>query len=170
MNDINELKTESYLTFKLAKENFAINVRSVLSILEVEKITVVPKAPYYMKGIINLRGSVLPIIDIRLKFAMEPIEITSNTSILVLDVIIENASVKVGILVDGVEEVVEISKDQIKEPPSIGSKYQSEFIYGMAKLEEEFLMLVDMDKVFSVDEIIDLKTTLPDKNKMVGSV
>jgi purine-binding chemotaxis protein CheW len=151
----------SYLTFKLGKESFAINVGSVLSILEVDRITEVPKAPNYMKGVINLRGTVLPVVDTRVKFGMTPVEVTNSTCILVLDVKVDGEAVKVGAMVDSVEEVIELNEEDIQPPPNIGSKYKSEFIYGMAKSNDDFIMLLDMDKVFSTDEIIDLKENLP---------
>ena len=155
-----ELTINSYLSFKLGEELFASNVGKVLNILEMTKITKVPKSPKYMKGVINLRGTVLPVIDARLKFGMSPIEETTNTCILVLDVAVDGDAVKVGAMVDSVQEVLEIEEKDIQSPPSIGSKYESEFIFGMAKSKDEFIMLLDMDKVFSAGEIIDLKSNL----------
>lgn len=153
----------SYLSFKLGEEVFAANVSKVLNILEMTKITKVPKSPPYMKGVINLRGTVLPVIDTRVKFSMEPTEFTTNTCILVLDIDIENDSLHVGALVDAVQEVLEIEPHQILPPPNIGSKYRSEFITGMYKLtDEQFIMLLDMDKVFSADDLLVLKETAPE--------
>ena len=154
-----KLKLNSYLSFKLGDEYFASNVNKVLNILEMMKITKVPKAPTYMKGVINLRGSVLPLVDTRCKFGMTPTEISSDTCILVLDVEVDGQSIHIGALVDSVQEVLEIEQKDIQPPPSIGSKYQSEFIYGMVKSNEEFIMLLDMDKVFSADDIVSLKET-----------
>jgi purine-binding chemotaxis protein CheW len=151
------VEVNSYLSFKLGNEVFASNVSKVLNILEMTKITKIPKSPTYMKGVINLRGIVLPVIDARLKFGMTPIEETTSTCILVLDVQVDGEEIKVGAMVDSVEEVLELNEEDIQPPPSIGSKYKSEFIFGMAKSNEEFLMLLDMDKVFSVDEILALK-------------
>ena len=105
----------------------------VLNILEMTKITRVPKAPVYMKGVINLRGSVFPLIDTRIKFEMEETVYTTNTCILVLDINMNGESVHVGALVDSVQEVFEFDDRQIQPPPSIGTKYKSEFIEGMAK-------------------------------------
>ena len=160
MEQQEELAINSYLSFKLGEELFASNVGKVLNILEMTKITKVPKSPTYMKGVINLRGVVLPVIDARLKFGMTSIEETTNTCILVLDVAVNGEAVKVGAMVDSVQEVLEIEQNDIQPPPSIGSKYKSEFIYGMAKSNDDFIMLLDMDKVFSADEIIDLKSNL----------
>lgn len=147
------VEINSYLSFKLGDEVFAANVSKVLNILELTKITKVPKAPEYMKGVINLRGSVLPLVDTRIKFGMEPTEFTNNTCILVLDIDFDGESVHVGALVDGVQEVLEINGSEVEPPPSIGSKYKSEFIEGVAKNEEDFIMILDMDLIFTNDEL-----------------
>lgn len=159
-------KLNSYLTFKLENETFAANVSKVLNILELTKITKVPKAPNYMKGVINLRGSVLPLIDTRVKFGMTDTEFTTNTCILVLDIEMENESVHIGALVDSVQEVIELKDDDITAPPSIGNKYKSEFIDGMARYKEEFVMILNMDYIFSVDDIINMQemTTIAKEN------
>ena len=125
------------------------------------QITKVPTAPDYMKGVINLRGTVLPIIDIRMKFGMDPIQYQRDTVILVLNVVIENEKVDAGILVDSVKEVFEIKKEEIMPPPGIGSKYKSKFIEGIYKMSDErFVMLLDIDKIFSSDEVVMLKETI----------
>jgi len=158
---MSELSTlTSYLSFKLGDETFAANVSKVLNILEMTKITKVPKAPEYMKGVINLRGTVLPLIDTRIKFGLTATEFTANTCILVLDITIENDSLHIGALVDGVSEVLEIEPQQIMPPPNIGSKFHSQFIMGMYKAsEEQFIMILDMDKVFSTDELLEVHET-----------
>lgn len=155
-------KLNSYLTFKLNNELFAANVSKVLNILEMTKITEVPKAPNYMKGVINLRGTVLPVIDTKIKFNMGVTKFTANTCILVLDIDIEGESIHVGALVDSVQEVLEFDDKQIQPPPSIGSKYKSEFIEGMVKYDEEFIMILNMDLVFSLDELAMLKDNTPE--------
>lgn len=150
-------KVNSFLSFNLGKEEFAAHVGKVLNILEMTRITEVPKSPEYMKGVINLRGTVLPVIDTRIKFGMIPSEYTTNTCIIVMEVEIDGEEVQVGAIVDSVQAVLEISDSQIQPPPGIGSKYKSDFIYGMAKVEEKFIMLLDMDKVFSASEVILVK-------------
>ena len=163
MSKEEKLKLSSYLSFKLGDEIFASNVSKVLNILEMMKITKVPKAPEYMIGVINLRGTVLPVIDTRVKFGMSPTVFSNNTCILVLDIDIENDSLHVGAMVDAVQEVLEIEPHQILPPPNIGSKFRSDFINGMYKLsDEQFIMLLDMDKVFSADELYDLKGMTPE--------
>jgi purine-binding chemotaxis protein CheW len=155
-------KINSYLTFKLRDEIFGANVAKVLNILEMTKITKVPKSPAYMKGVINLRGSVLPLIDTRIKFDMGETVYTPNTCILVLDIEMGGDTVHVGALVDSVQEVIEIDEATIQPPPSIGSRYKSEFIDGMAKMGDDFIMLLNMDLIFSTSELTLLKESTGD--------
>ena len=157
MNETNALQVNSYLSFKLDKEEFALHVSKVLNILEMTKITEVPKAPPYMKGVINLRGMVLPVIDTRLKFGMSETIYTDKTCIVVMELQLNNSKVFVGALVDEVVAVIDLEQKQIEPPPSIGSNYKSDFIYGMAHIDEHFVMLLDMEHVFSEGEIKDLK-------------
>src|SRR6056297_2868931 len=148
---------KSYLTFKLGDEQFGVHVGQVLNILEMTSITKVPKSPDYMKGVINLRGKVLPVIDARIKFGMEETEYTNNTCIIVMDLEMDGKTINIGTIVDGVLSVVEINESEVEPPPNIGSKFKSEFIYGMAKVEEEFVMLVDMQEVINVDEMAEIQ-------------
>ena len=143
---------KSYLTFKLGDELFAANVGKVLEILEIPRITKVPRSPAYMRGVINLRGSVLPVIDARIKFGLPGADDTINSCIIVLDVEMEDHHITIGTVVDGVQEVMEIEEGQVQPAPSIGSKYKSEFIDGMVKINEQFIMMLNLDKVFSTDE------------------
>jgi purine-binding chemotaxis protein CheW len=149
-------ETNSYLTFKLGKEEFGAHVSQVLNILEMTKVTEVPKSPNYMKGVINLRGMVLPVIDTRIKFGMPETEYTTNTCIVVMDLDLADDTIHIGAIVDEVVSVTEIEENQIEPPPSIGSKYKSEFIYGMARVEDNFIMLIDMQKLISVDELSEI--------------
>lgn len=146
-------KQISYLSFRLGDEIFAANVSKVLNILEMTKITKVPKAPAHMKGVINLRGTVLPVIDTRVKLGLTPTDVTVNTCILVLEVDVEGEILQVGALVDAVSEVLEIESEEILPPPSIGNRFKSDFITGVYKLNDEnFIMIFDLDKLFSVNE------------------
>jgi purine-binding chemotaxis protein CheW len=153
MENVQNSITNSYLTFKIEDEVFAANVSKVLSILELSKITKLPRTPEYIRGVINLRGTVLPIVDLRIKFGLTPTEFTSNTCILVLEINIENTSVKLGALVDSVQEVLEIEDKDILAPPNIGTKFQSDFIEGMFKAENSFIMILSMDMIFTHDEL-----------------
>lgn len=142
----------SYLTFRLGDELFAANVGKVLEILEVPKVTKVPRSPDYMRGVINLRGSVLPVIDTRTKFGLPPTEDTVNTCVLVMRVTIEGQNMTIGATVDSVQEVMEIENEHIQATPSIGSRYKSEFLDGMVKINEQFIMILNLDLVFSSGE------------------
>lgn len=152
-------KSNSFLSFKLNDETFAANVGKILNILELTKITKVPKAPEYMVGIINLRGNVLPLVDTKIRFDLGKTEFTNNTCILVMDIKINDTAVQIGALVDSVQEVIEIDPKNTEPAPSIGDKYKSEFIEGMARHNDDFIMLLDMDKIFSSDELTILKQT-----------
>lgn len=165
MNITAETVINSYLSFKLGDEVFATNVGKVLEILELSKVTKVPKAPEYMRGVINLRGSVLPVVDTRIKFGLPVTPDTVNTCIIVLNIIIDNEELTVGALVDAVQEVLELSPDMISDPPGIGSKYRSEFIQGMGKVGEEFIMILDVDQVLSIDELISIKQNTTDTDQ-----
>ena len=157
MKDDKSTEVNSYLSFKLGEEEFASHVSKVLNILEMTRITEVPKSPSFMKGVINLRGMVLPVIDTRLKFGMSKTEYTDKTCIVVMELDLDDEKVYVGALVDEVIAVLELEEKQIEPPPSIGSKYRSEFIYGMAKNEDKFIMLLDMERVFSDMELNQIK-------------
>ena len=152
-----DVQSNSYLSFILGNEEFASHVNKVLNILEMTKITEVPKAPDYMKGVINLRGTVLPVIDTRLKFGLPATEYTDETCIVVMELTLDNEKVFVGSLVDAVVAVLELDDSEIQPPPNIGSKYRSEFITGMAKRDDNFIMILDMEKIFTLDEIHEIK-------------
>ena len=167
MSSGREVKINSYLTFKLGEEEFAAHVGKVLNILEMTKITEVPKSPDYMKGVINLRGSVLPVIDTRIKFGMTPTEYTPNTCIVVMDIDMDGDSIHVGALVDSVQAVLEIEDTQILPPPSIGHKYRSEFIERVANINDSFIMILNMDEVFSSEEVHDMHDKAAENQNLV---
>ena len=151
---------QTYLSFKLGEEVFAINVSKVLNILEMSPITKVPKSPDYMKGVINLRGNVLPVVDMRIKFGLRENEITVDSSIIVLSINKNNEELMVGVLVDAVKEVLEFRDEEIVDSPSIGTKYNSGFISGMKRRDSNFIMILNIDKVFATEEIIDFNEAL----------
>jgi purine-binding chemotaxis protein CheW len=126
--------SNSYLTFKIGGEVFAANVTKVLSILELEPITKVPLSPDYLLGVINLRGSILPIIDGKIKFGMQIQENVKNPFIVVMEVNIDGETIQIGVLVDSVSEVIEVEEQNILPPPSIGSKYKADFIQVFSPL------------------------------------
>ena len=142
-----------YLTFKLWDEIFAVDVAQVREILEVATITKVPKTPEFMRGVINVRGSVVPVVDMRLKFAMPGAEETINTCIVVMEVSLDTETTVIGALVDSVQEVSEFAPDQIEPTPSLGTHMNVKFIKGIGKQDEEFVMILDIDKIFSTEEL-----------------
>jgi purine-binding chemotaxis protein CheW len=143
----------SFLSFRLGDELFAANVGKVLEILEIPRITKVPRSPEFMRGVVNLRGNVLPVIDTRTKFGLPKIDDTINSCILVLNIAIEGREVVLGAIVDAVQEVMEIDENSIQAVPSVGARYKTEFIKGMIKVQERFIMILDLDMVFTSDEM-----------------
>lgn len=145
--------TRQYLTFRLGDEVFAIDVANVREILEYTTVTKVPKTPDYMKGVINLRGSVVPVLDMRQKFGMEGIQKTIDTCIVVVEVSYDNEEIVIGALVDSVQEVFELEAENIEPAPRIGTHVKTEFIKGMGKKDDRFIIILDSSKVFSAEEL-----------------
>ncbi|MFO7999617.1 MAG: chemotaxis protein CheW [Marinilabilia sp.] len=145
--------TNSYLSFRLGDEIFALHVAKVRKILEMTEITEVPRSPDYMKGVINLRGNVLPVVDTRVKFGLSALEQTKTTCILVIEAKIDNQNVRAGILVDAVQSVMKINDEDILPPPSMGSKFQTDFISGMTRVDDKFYMILDIDRVLSATDL-----------------
>lgn len=144
---------QSYLTFKIGDELFAVNVLKILSILELTKITKIPRTPKYIRGIINHHGAVLPIVDIRDKFDLEPTDLNSGACILALDIEMDGKSFRIGALVDSVDEVIELDTASILPTPHLGKSYRSDFIDGFYKTEKSVTMILNIDKLFSEDDI-----------------
>ena len=145
--------TRQYLTFQLGEEIFGLDVSHVREILEFTSVTKVPRTPEYMSGVINLRGSVVPVLDMRLKFGLTKTEKTVNTCIIVVEASFEEETTIIGALVDSVQEVSDLEPDQIEPAPRIGTKLKTEFIKGMGKRDDHFMILLDIDKVFSSEEL-----------------
>ena len=143
-----------YLTFKLDEEVFALDVAKVREILEESSITKVPQTPDFMRGVINLRGSVVPVIDMRLKFGMSRTEKTVNTCIIVVEVQLEDEVIVLGALADSVQEVIEMEPSQIEAAPHIGSRLNTDFIRGMGKHDNRFIMILDIDRVFTDADLL----------------
>ena len=146
-------ETRQYLSFKLDEEDFALDISKVREVLDFTKITKVPQTPDFMKGVINLRGSVVPVVDLNKKFSIKDTEKTVNTRIIIGEVDIEGDNVVLGVLADSVHEVMELEPESIEPAPKIGTKLNTDFIKGMGKRDEEFVMILDIDKVFSLEEL-----------------
>ena len=147
-------ETRQYLTFKLGNEVFATEVAKVREVLDFTTVTEIPRTPEFMSGVINLRGSVVPVVDLRLCLQMSKTIRTRNTCIVVVEVLLENESIVIGALADSVEEVIDLEPDQIELPPRIGTQIRVDFIKGMGKRDAQFIMILDIDRVFSADELI----------------
>ncbi len=147
-----------YLTFKLGDEVFALDISKVREVLDFTTITKVPRTPEFMRGVINLRGSVVPVVDIKLKFGMPMTEKTVNTCIIISEVTVDGETTVLGALADSVQEVIDLDPDHIEPAPKIGTKLKTEFIKGMGKQGEHFIILLDINKVFSTEELALVKT------------
>ncbi len=153
------VSTTQYLTFKLDDEVYALDITKVREVLDVTTITKVPRTPEFMRGVINLRGSVVPVVDLRLKFGMKKTEKTVNTCINIVEVTVDGDTIILGALADSVQEVVELGSDSVEPAPKIGTRLRTEFIKGMARQNDRFIIILDIDKVFSLDELAMVQTS-----------
>lgn len=142
-----------YLTFTLAGEGYGIGIRKIKEIIGMMAITPLPQTPEYVKGVINLRGKVIPVIDLRLKFGVEAMEYTDRTCIIVAEIAGPNGTVPVGVVVDSVSEVLNIRNEEIEDTPSFGAEVDTEYLLGMAKTQGGVKILLDIDRVLSAAEI-----------------
>ncbi len=149
-----------YLTFSLAGEEYGIGILKVKEIIGMMPVTPVPQTPLFVKGVINLRGKVIPVLDLRLKFGMEEIEYSERTTIIVVEVGLQSGLVEIGIVVDSVSEVVNIKAEEMEETPAFGSSLNTDYILGMAKLEGTVKILLDINRVLTSEEL----TALTDAN------
>jgi purine-binding chemotaxis protein CheW len=168
MIDDKQKSKQTYLSFNIGGEVFCVNTNKVLNIIELPKIVKIPQSPDYMLGIINLRGEVLPVIDSRIKFGIPVTEFTLNTNIVVMDILMNEEFVHIGVLVDAALEVFEISDESILPLPGLGSRYRSEFINGVIKQGEDFIMLLDMDKALTSDELIMITNSTSDAGQNIN--
>jgi purine-binding chemotaxis protein CheW len=150
-------KESKYLTFTLAGEEYGIGILKVKEIIGMIAITTIPQTPAHVKGVINLRGKVIPVIDLRLKFGMPTLEYTERTCIIVIEVTQEVGYILIGILVDSVSEVLNIKGVDIEDTPNFGAHLNTDFILGMAKSGGSIKILLDIDKVMNADEVAALE-------------
>jgi len=147
-------KEGKYLTFSLAGEEYGIGILKVKEIIGMMSITSVPQTPGFVKGVINLRGKVIPVVDLRLKFGMDESDYTERTCIIVVEVTNHRGRVQIGIVVDAVSEVLNIKAGDIEETPTFGTNLDTDFILGMAKIEGKVKILLDIDRILSHDEAV----------------
>jgi purine-binding chemotaxis protein CheW len=150
-------KEGKYLTFSLDNEEYGISILKIKEIIGMMPITTVPQTPDFVKGVINLRGKVIPVIDLRLRFGMDGIDYTERTCIIVVEITGQAGTVMIGIVVDAVSEVLNIKGEDIEDTPTFGTKLNTEYILGMAKMEGSVKILLDIDRVLSRDEIATLE-------------
>lgn len=151
--DDTTLNDNQYLTFVLENELFALNIGSVREVLELTSITKVPRTPEFIRGVINLRGRAVPVVDLRMKFGMGETRRTVNTCIIIVEVELDGESTVLGALADSVQEVYEMESSQIEPPPRMGTRIKTEFIIGMGKSGDRFIVILDINKVFSAEEL-----------------
>jgi purine-binding chemotaxis protein CheW len=146
-------KEGKYLTFTLAEEEYGIGILKIKEIIGMLPITSVPQTPDFVKGVINLRGKVIPVLDLRLRFGMPAIDYTERTCIIVVEIAGNSGTILIGIVVDAVSEVLNIKGDDIEKTPTFGAKLNTDYILGMAKMEGGVKILLDIDRVLSNDEL-----------------
>ena len=166
--DENIIKSDGqYLTFRLAEEVYALDITKVREVLEFDKVTKVPKTPEFLRGVLNLRGKVVPVVDLRLKFGMTKTEKTVDTCVIITEIKIDNEMTQIGAMADSVWEVIDIDPEHIEPAPKIGTQLDTRFIEGMGKHNENFIIILNVNNVFSKDEmsvVLDASNALP-KNK-----
>ena len=142
-----------FLTFSMADEEYGIGILKIKEIIGMMTITTVPQTPEFVKGVINLRGKVIPVIDLRLRFGMEAIDYTERTCIIVVEIEGHAGTVQIGIVVDAVSEVLNVKGEDVEDTPTFGTKLNTDYIFGMAKMEGGVKILLDIDRVLSSEEI-----------------
>ena len=153
MEDQEVLEITQYLAFNLDEEVFSLDISKVREVLEFSKVTKIPQTPEMMIGVINLRGSVVPVIDLRIKFGMGSGERTVNTVIIIIEIDLDHESTMIGIMVDAVKEVIDLDENHIESPPKIGNRLNTDFIKGMGKRDGQFIIILDIEQIFSLEEL-----------------
>lgn len=146
-------ETARYLTFRLGDELFAINVFKTREVLDISHITRVPTAPGYLRGVVNVRGNAIPVVDLRNKFGLPAVADTLHTRIIVMELHLDDQTVVVGGLADAVHEVIELEPHEINDPPSLGMRWRTDLILGLGRRDERFIIILDIERVFSTEEL-----------------
>lgn len=146
-------RTNQFLSFRLGKETYALDVGNAREIVECSAVTQIPKTPPWIRGVINLRGQVVPVVDLKLRFEMGRTEETVHTCIIIVETNVDGEVFVVGILADAAKEVFELDTRSIEPPPRFGARLATHYIRGMARREDELLVLLDAERVFSLDDL-----------------
>ena len=159
------VEQEQYLTFLLAGEEYAIGILKVKEIIEYDTVTTVPKTPRWVRGVINLRGSVVPVMDLGLKFGLEERPVSKTTCIVIVEGRVEGENTLMGVMADTVSQVMDIAAGEVQEVPAFGVRSKVDYLLGMAQLGKKFVLLLDIDKVLSADEVQDMSAAAANTEK-----
>ena len=143
-----------YLTFYIADEEYAVGVLQVKEIIEYDTVTKVPSTPPWIRGVINLRGSVVPVVDLAVKFGLPQAEVTRRTCIVIVEVDMGGEKTVMGVMADAVSQVVELSAQEIEPPPAFGTRVRVDYLKGMGKAGKKFVLMLDIDRVLSASELL----------------
>ena len=152
-----DLQSGKYLTFLLESEEYGIPIKKVKEIIGIMDITHIPKTPEFIMGVINLRGKIIPVMDLRLKFGLAIKEYNPRTCIIVIEIVTSEINRQIGIIVDTVSEVVNVQAADIEPPPQYGSQIKENFLHGLGKVKEKVILLLDIGKIFVNDELLNIK-------------
>jgi purine-binding chemotaxis protein CheW len=169
--DETAVQTDQYLTFTLDKEVFAIEINRIREVIDYLNVTPVPRMPVFLRGVINLRGNVVPVIDLRLMLGMKATEKKVDTCIIITEVVIEQTSIHLGMLADSVQEVIDVDSSQIDAPPKLGTMLNTDFIRGMGKRGDAFFIILNIDRVLSCSDltfITKMKATAEEEKQESG--
>src|SRR6267143_2378653 len=158
INEKEEVIQQQYLTFFLTDEEYAINIQSVKEIIEYTTITRVPKVPEWIRGVINLRGNVVPIVDLTVRFGLEERPVTKTTCIVIVEVEQDSERTVMGVIADAVNQVIDLAPKDIEEPPGFGTRVRLEYLFGMGKLGKKFALILNIDSVLSNTELLTVST------------
>ena len=155
--DINHL-VGKYLTFELKTEMYGLDVMQIMQIIGIPEITPIPRTPEFVKGVINLRGKIIPVIDLRIRFALDQEDYTEETAIIIVEVNEEAGKINIGMIVDKVADVLDIGSEEIERTPSFGVNVESDFILGMAKVKSKIVTLLNISQILTSEEFVELKS------------
>lgn len=151
---IKEVVQQQYLTFFLAGEEYALSILKVKEIIEYDTVTKVPKTPSWVRGVINLRGSVVPVMDLAVKFGLKECQVTKTSCIIMVESELGERNTTIGLMADSVSQVVDLGASDIEEPPTFGTNVEVDYLIGMARMGKKFALLLDIDKVLSAEELL----------------
>jgi purine-binding chemotaxis protein CheW len=158
INEKEDVVHQQYLTFFLADEEYAINIRRVKEIIEYTTVTKVPKVPEWIRGVINLRGNVVPVVDLTVRFGLEEPPVTKTTCIVIVEVEQDSERTVMGVIADAVNQVIDLAPRDIEEPPAFGARVRLEYLFGMGKLGKKFALILNIDRVLSNTELLTVST------------